>query len=377
MPHKRHILIADDQPSILLVLEEMLEERFEVHAFDDGQGLLDYVHQGGAADLVLTDVVMPGVDGFEVCRQLKADERTRDIPILFLSSLESDNDEAYGLSLGAEDFIHKPFSPPVVLARVSNHLALADAGRQLLRRNEELEQLVAERTREVVRRGEQVINAQDAIITALCTLAEVRDNETGNHILRTQAYVKLLAEAVRSHPDFSPVLDDETIAMITKSAALHDVGKVAIPDAILLKPGKLSPEEWTIMQGHCTYGRDAIAQAIAGVSPDHLPYLHYALEIAYSHHERWDGQGYPQGLRGTEIPISARLMAVADVYDALISKRVYKPAYPHAQVIGILAEERGKQFDPVLVDVFLRVADQFEHVALSYQDGAPRPLGLV
>lgn len=371
MPYKRHILIADDQPSILLVLEEMLEERFEVHAFADGKGLLDYVHQGGAVDLVLTDVVMPLVDGFEVCRQLKADERTRDIPVLFLSSLESDTDEAFGLSLGAEDFIHKPFSLPVVLARVRNHLALADASKQLSRRNDELEQLVAERTREVVRRGEQLISAQDAIITALCSLADVRDNETGNHILRTQAYVRLLAEDLRTQPAFAPQLDEENIAMITKSAALHDVGKVAIPDAILLKPGKLDADERAIMQHHCAYGRDTIARAIGGMAADSGSYLHYAEEIAYSHHERWDGTGYPQGLQGTAIPLSARLMAIADVYDALISRRVYKPAFPHPQVVGIIAEERGKQFDPDMVDAFLRVADQFENIALSYLDTDP------
>lgn len=366
MPYKRHILIADDQPSILLVLEEMLEERFEVHSFTDGQGLLDYVRQGGAVDLVLTDVMMPGVDGFEVCRQLKADEHTRDIPILFLSSLESDNDEAFGLSLGAEDFIHKPFSPPVVLARVRNHLALADAGKQLLRRNEQLEELVAERTREVVRRGEQVINAQDAMITALCTLAEVRDNETGNHILRTQAYVRVLAQAMREHPAYSAQLDDEMITMISKSAALHDIGKVAIPDAILLKPGRLDAGERAIMQTHCAHGRDAIA--VACQNADGSSYLRYAVDIAYSHHERWDGQGYPEGMRGAAIPLAARLMAIADVYDALISKRVYKPAFPHHEVVGIIAAERGQQFDPDMVDAFLRVAGQFEEIALSHRD---------
>lgn len=371
MPYKRHVLIADDQAPILLILEEMLEEQFQVHSFHDGQGLLDYVRQGGAVDLVLTDVVMPGVDGFEVCRQLKADSRTRDIPILFLSSLESDTDEAFGLSLGAEDFIHKPFSPPVVLARVRNHLALADANRQLLRRNEELEQLVEERTREVVRRGEQLIDAQDATITALCTLAEVRDNETGNHILRTQRYVQALAEALREHPRFSSALDNETIPLIAKSAALHDVGKVAIPDAILLKPGKLDAQEWEIMQRHCEYGRNAIARAVAGLGSDNRSYLHYAIQIAYSHHERWNGKGYPEGLNGDAIPVAARLMAIADVYDALISKRVYKEAFPHQQAVDMIAAERGSHFDPDMVDAFLRITAQFEEITFSYRDAPP------
>lgn len=367
---KSTILIADDQPNILLVLEDLLDEQYEVHAFDDGKPLLAYLWEGGKADLILTDVVMPGIDGFEVCREVKADPGTRDIPLLFLSGLDSDTDEAHGLSLGAEDFIHKPFSPPVVLARVRNHLDLAEARRELRLRNVELEKIVEERTREIVRRGEQLIASHEATITALCNLAEVRDKETGNHILRTQRYVGLLAEALKDHPRFRDSLTEENRIMIYKSAPLHDVGKVAIPDDILLKPGKLSPEEWEVMKRHCEYGCSALAKAAGTLSEGGDAYLRVAADIACSHHERWDGKGYPEGLAGEDIPVSARLMAVADVYDALISRRVYKPAFAHEHAVGMIAAERGRQFDPDIVDAFLKLSAAFEDIARQYRDAA-------
>lgn len=364
------LLIADDQPATLLVLEEMLEDQFQLRLFNDGEGLLNYVRGGGHFDLVISDVMMPKVSGFEVCREIKANPATADVPVLFLSSLDSDNDEQQGLSLGAGDFIHKPFSPPSVLARVRNHLALASATRQLQQRNQELEALVVERTREVLRKGEEIISAQGATITALCSLAELRDNETGNHILRTQHYVKTLAEALQDHPRFCEQLNPDNINSLFKSAPLHDVGKVAIPDRILLKPGKLDAEEWEIMKRHCEYGRNAITKGASSMPGGiEASYLKYAAEVAYCHHERWDGTGYPQGLVGDAIPLSARLMAVADVYDALISKRVYKPAFSHAQALEMILDGRGSHFDPDITDAFARVSNQFADIARSYQDG--------
>lgn len=363
------LLIADDQAPTLLVLEEMLEDSFQVHLFSDGQALMDYVDQGHPFDLIISDVMMPRLGGFEVCRRIKANPATADIPVLFLSSLESDNDERCGLELGAGDFIHKPFSPPSVLARIRNHLALASATRQLQQRNQELEQLVAERTREIVRKGEEIIGAQEATITALCSLAELRDNETGNHILRTQYYVKTLAETLQDHPRFSQDLSPDNIASLFKSAPLHDIGKVAISDHILLKPGKLDAEEWVIMKKHCVFGRDAIARGAA-----HIPggiegsYLKYAAEVAYCHHERWDGSGYPLGLKGDAIPLSARLMALADVYDALITKRVYKPAFTHEEACTLIMEAKGSHFDPDIADAFARQSERFAQIANSYRD---------
>jgi putative two-component system response regulator len=365
------ILIVDDEPSNLLILKDFLAKHYSVHALANGRQALEYLKSAGTVDLILMDVVMPEMDGFEACRRIKAEPLLKHIPLLFLTSLESAADEELGLSLGAEDFIHKPFSPSVVLARVKNHLELARARRRLRNRNVELEYLVEERTRDLLHEKQQVIAAQDAIITALCTLSEMRDNETGNHIFRTQNYVQALAERLRNHPRFAAELNDEIINLLFKSAPLHDVGKVAIPDAILLKPGKLTADEWLIMKCHAEYGRNAIAQAENDIG-ESASFLRYAREIAYGHHEKWDGSGYPQGLAGDAIPLSARLMAVADVYDALISKRVYKPAYSHEQAVTMIAEGRGSHFDPDVVDAVLAIAEQFNEIAGSFSDASDK-----
>ncbi|MDD5295704.1 MAG: response regulator [Rhodocyclaceae bacterium] len=362
------IVIADDQPENLFILEELLHDSYRVQALDDGRQVLAFMQAGNRPDLLLLDVVMPGADGFEVCRRVKADPATRDIPVIFITSLESDTDEEYGLSLGAEDFVHKPFSPAVVMARVRNHLALAHANRELRGKNEDLERLVEERTREIVRRGQQIIAAQGATIGAFCALAEVRDGETGNHIRRTQHYMGILADKLRTHPRFSSFLDEETIQLMFKCAPLHDIGKVAIPDSILQKPGRFTPEEWAIMQRHAQYGRDAIARAADELHGEEGAFLRHAMEIASGHHERWDGSGYPLGLAGEAIPISARLMAVADVYDALISRRVYKRPFSHEEAVAMIAAGRASHFDPDIVDAFLEVQEVFHAIASRYSD---------
>ena len=369
------LVIADDQPDNLLILEDLLGAHYTVHAFGSGQAVLDHIAGGGGADLVLLDVMMPGLDGFEVCRRLKASPATFHIPVIFLTSLDNTTDEAYGLSLGAEDFIPKPPSAPVVLARVSTHLRLSQTTELLRQHNEDLEVLVADRTRELRRQTEellrhkqQVIAAQDATITAFCALAEARDTETGNHIRRTQLYVGVLAEELRSHPRFQDAIDDETLHLLFKSAPLHDIGKVAIPDAILLKPGRLTPQEWDVMRRHCEYGRDAIAVAAGEFTDASGSFLRFAMDIAYSHHERWDGTGYPEGLEGDAIPVAARVMALADTYDALISKRTYKEPIPHDEAIAIMAAERARQFDPDMVDALLRIGERFRDIAERYGD---------
>lgn len=370
------ILIVDDQPDNLLILEDLLGQHYTVHAACDGEAALTRLADGDRPDLMLLDVVMPGMDGFEVCRRVKAAPGLRDMPVLLLTSLESAADEEYGLSLGADDFIHKPYSPPVVLARVNNHLKLARASRLLRDRNEDLERLVAERTREIlcqseqlVRSKQEVIASQGATITALCSLTEVRDNETGGHIRRTQHYVRVLAERLRDHPRFRHELNDETIDMMFRSAPLHDVGKVAIPDAILLKQGKLTPAEWEIMKRHPTYGRDAIAEAELELGDQGGSFLRFAREIAHCHHEKWDGSGYPQGLAGDDIPVSARLMAAADVYDALMSRRAYKEAYSHQRAMEMIQAERGRHFDPDVVDALQGLAETCRDIAQRYCDG--------
>jgi putative two-component system response regulator len=361
------ILIVDDEPPNQLILEDLLEQQFTVHMAANGRQALDYLKARGPADLILMDIMMPEMDGFEACRQIKNEPDLQDIPVLFLTSLDSVVGEEHGLSLGAEDFIHKPFSPAVVLARVRNHIELARSRKLLRERNAALELQVQERTRALLHETQQVIKAQESTINSLCALAELRDNETGNHIRRTQNYVRTLATRLSQHPSFAAELSEETIALLFKSAPLHDVGKVAIPDAILLKPGKLTDEEWLVMKKHSEYGRDALVQAENDLG-DAVSFLRYAREIAYGHHEKWDGSGYPQGLCGIAIPLSARIMAVADVYDALISKRVYKPAMPHDQAIHIINQGRGTHFDPEIIDVLPDVADDFQVIAMRNSD---------
>lgn len=368
------ILVVDDDAPNRLILEDTLQAHYAVHAVADGAQALAYLAQGGRVDMVLSDVVMPRMDGYELCRRLKANEATRDIPLLFLSMLDSSADETHGLVLGAEDFIHKPISPPVVLARVRNHLELARTRMQLRARAVSLEQLVQERTEELSAQRQQLMRAQTAIISIFCTLAEFRDNETGHHILRTQRYVEALARHLQRHPRFAPELDDDRIALLFRSAPLHDIGKVGIPDCILLKPGALNPDEWQIMRRHAEYGRDAILQAQNSLG-ESGEFLRYAREIAYSHHEKWDGSGYPQGLVADAIPLSARLMAVADVYDALISKRPYKAPFTHAQAMQMIRAGRASHFDPDIVDAWVEIEAQIESIAASHQDVSDAALG--
>jgi putative two-component system response regulator len=257
-------------------------------------------------------------------------------------------------------YITKPISPSVVRARVATHLALKATADYLRDENAFLDAEVARRTREVMA-------IQDVTILAMASLAETRDSDTGNHIRRTQHYVRALAEHLRTHPRFGYFLSDQTIDLLFKSAPLHDIGKVGIPDHILLKPGRFTPEEFAIMQTHTTLGRDAI-QAAEDQLGTPVDFLYLAKEIAYFHQEKWDGSGYPTGAVGESIPISARLMAVADVYDALISRRVYKDGMPHEQAVGILREGRGTHFDPDVLDAFLVLQNEFRAIAARFAD---------
>ncbi|MFT3848785.1 MAG: response regulator [Propionivibrio sp.] len=369
------VIAVDDQPDNLLILEDYLGRDYGVTTFGRGQQLIDYFTAGGSADLILLDIIMPMPDGYTLCRWLKSGPLTRDIPVMFLTSLESSTDEAFALSIGAEDFIHKPLSRAVVLARVRNHLLLAQARKSLQDQNRTLERLIEERTRkiqeqadELARRSEQIIAAQSATISAFCSLVEARDNETGNHILRTQHYMLALCEIMRLSPNHALELSDENITQIFKSAPLHDIGKVAIPDHILLKPGKLDPDEWEIMKKHAEFGAAAIAAAQGELGNTDTSFLDYARVIALTHHERWDGSGYPRGLAGSDIPLAGRMMAVADVYDALISRRVYKPAFTHDAAMAILAHERGRHFDPEIIDRLQTVSGRFADIARRFAD---------
>jgi putative two-component system response regulator len=357
----RHtVLIVDDTAENLTVMNALLKDEYRTRIANNGERALKLAIADPPPDLVLLDIMMPGMDGYEVCRRLKADVKTRDIPVIFLTAKAEIEDEQTGFDAGAVDYITKPISPPIVLARVKTQLALKAAADFLRDKNAYLESEVDKRTREV-----QVI--QDVTIMAMASLAETRDNETGNHIRRTQNYVRELAAKLTTHPKFSRYLDKSTLDMLYKSAPLHDIGKVGIPDAILLKPGKLTPEEFEIMKTHTTLGRDAIAVAEKLIDAPST-FLRLAREIAHYHQEKWDGSGYPEGLAGEAIPVSARLMALADVYDALISRRVYKPPFPHGKAVGIIIEGRGKHFDPDMVDAFLDIQETFREIAGRFSD---------
>lgn len=361
LPEKATVLVVDDTPANLSLMTGLLRDIYKVKAAIDGEKALRIAQSDAPPDLILLDIMMPGMDGYEVCRRLQANPVTRDIPIIFLTAKAGIEDEKMGLELGAVDYITKPISPPIVLARVRNHLALKASADFLRNKADFLEAEVARRTAEVMA-------IQDVTIMAMASLAETRDSDTGNHIRRTQHYVKVLAQHLRKHPRFASVLDDDRyIALLFKSAPLHDIGKVGIPDRILLKPGKLTFEEFEVMKTHTTLGRDAIQAA-----EEHLgmkvEFLNLAKEIAYGHQEKWDGSGYPQGAAGEAIPVGARLMAVADVYDALISRRVYKEGMPHDKAAAIIVQGRGQHFDPDIVDAFVAVQDQFIAIAQRFAD---------
>jgi putative two-component system response regulator len=358
--YRQVVLIVDDTPENLQLMNGLLKDRYRTRLANNGERALRAAAQLPLPDLILLDIMMPGMDGYEVCRRLKAEAATARIPVIFLTAKTEVADEQMGFNVGCVDYITKPISPPLVMARVQTQLALKAAADFLHDKNAYLEQEVQRRTREV-----QVI--QDVTIMAMCSLAETRDNETGNHIRRTQSYVRALATKLQADPRFADYFRQNTPEMLYKSAPLHDIGKVGIPDAILLKPGKLTPEEFEVMKTHTTLGRDAILAAENLIGADDT-FLRLAREIAHGHQEKWDGSGYPQGARGEAIPVSARLMAIADVYDALISPRVYKPGLSHEEAVAIVRQGRGTHFDPWMVDAFLEIADEFQRIAEAFVD---------
>ncbi|MFZ4539050.1 HD domain-containing phosphohydrolase [Propionivibrio sp.] len=363
------ILIVDDDPVVAGMLGVTLAAAgYAITETNSGEEALALLNKEALPDMVFLDIEMGnGIDGFEVCRQIKADPATQRIPVIFLTAKNELADEQRGFALGAVDYITKPISALIVLARVRTHLLLKAAADFLHDRNAYLEQEVQRRTEEALRRTEELRISQEVTMVALATLAETRDNETGNHIVRTQHYMRALARHLRHHPRFSAVLDDQFVDRLFKAAPLHDIGKVGIPDRILLKPGRLDTEEFEIMKTHTTLGRDAIETALqrSGVR---VPLLETAMEIALSHQEKWDGSGYPEGLAGDAIPLSARLMAVADVYDALISLRVYKAAMTHEQAAAIIIAGRGQHFDPDITDAFIALQPEFRAIASRFAE---------
>ena len=354
------VLIVDDSPVNLSTISALLKDHYRIKVANNGERGLKIASSDPVPNLILLDIMMDGMDGYEVCQRLKANPQTAGIPVIFLTGKTEVEDEANGLQVGAVDYITKPISPPIVMARIKTHLALKAASDFLINQNRFLETEVAKRTREV-------LAIQDVTINALASLAETRDNETGNHICRTQYYVKALAEHLKSHPRFCNFLTANNIELLLKTAPLHDIGKVGIPDNILLKPGRLSTEEFEVMKSHARLGCESLEKAEKKLGMP-VEFLLFAKEIACFHHEKWDGSGYPNGLVGDAIPVSARLMALADVYDALISKRVYKDGMSHELAAKVLIEVRGQHFDPDVVDAFLALQEEFQVIAARYAD---------
>ncbi|MDR1979795.1 MAG: response regulator [Synergistaceae bacterium] len=349
-----NVLIVDDDPTNLRLLQEILKKEYKIHSAPSGERALLFL-QKQMPDLILLDVEMPGMGGYEVISRLKEDSRWRDIPVIFLTAQEGREKEEHAISLGAVDYILKPISSGVVTARVKLHLELETYKKHL-------EQIVAYKTL-------QLQKAQDSILEILANITAFRDSDTGWHIKRTTLYSQLLVENLlaKNHPDYP--IDKNYADHVTKSAKLHDIGKVAVPDSILLKPAKLSMAEFQLIKLHTTYGAQMIDDAIADLGDD-SSFLHVAREIVISHHEWWNGTGYPGGLVGAAIPISGRIMAIADVYDSLRSHRPYKVPITHEETLAIMKRETGTHFDPYLMDMSSDIFDAFESVAMEYHDDA-------
>jgi putative two-component system response regulator len=366
------ILIVDDEPANLAVLNKILNPEFRIMACKSGEHAMKNALRDPAPDLILLDVMMPEMDGYEVLRRLRQDDKTRDIPVIFVTALDGSVDEERGLKLGAVDYITKPVKPAIVFARVNAHLEIKHARDRLKNQNIWLEA-------EVTRRMSDNLLIQDASLCALAQLAETRDSDTGNHILRTQAYVEALANKLQGYPQYAAKLAEPALNRIVKASPLHDIGKVGIPDRILLKPDKLTDDEWAVMKSHTTIGGETIVNAINRASkhsghtkgepqPEALAFLEAARVIAVSHHEKWDGTGYPDGLAGENIPLSARLMALSDVFDALTTPRVYKKAWPMDRAVQTIMEEKGKHFDPDIAEAFYSLRGTFDDIRRRMAD---------
>lgn len=353
-----NILIVDDTEMNIDILVGALGDDYELSVAMDGEAALEMI-EIELPDLILLDIMMPGLSGYEVCEKLKKNPTAKEIPIIFLTAMTDIESKTKGFEAGAVDYITKPFEILEVKARVQTHLYITTAKKELALQNEILEQRVIERT-------EELCLTQEITIEALASLAEYRDPDTGGHIYRTKNYVKILAEKLSSFEKYKNILNEEVIKVFYNSAPLHDIGKIGIRDEILLKPGKLTVKEFEEMKKHTLIGYNALR--IASLKLGENSFLKHAMEISKSHQEKWNGTGYPDGLSGDDIPIAGRIMAIADVYDALISKRIYKPPFTHRQAVAIIKEGRGIHFDPLMVDAFEDVNEEFRQIAIKYAD---------
>ena len=355
-PNAPTILLVDDQEINVDILEEILKEHYHVLKAFNGKQALEVLRNAKVLPrLILLDVQMPEMTGRELFEILKTDDVLKNIQVIFITA--EDDSEGELLNAGAVDFIRKPFSPEAVKLRVKNQIALKDY-------SDSLEDQVAEKTAEVIKKTEEAKETLDNALQGLANVIEHRDLESGQHVKRTQLYVEtLINHLIESKSKYAADLVKMEPDIIVKSMALHDVGKIAIPDRILLKPGRLDPEEYEIMKTHTTRGREIIGE-IGDV--DTSLYLKHCEDICYGHHERWDGKGYPQGLKGESIPLTARIASLADVYDALVCARVYKAAMPYTEAVKIIVDGRGTQFDPIATDALVEIQEEFRKIAQQY-----------
>jgi len=348
------ILIVDDIEINRLILREILQDDYRIVEAESGSEAFELLYEEKLSPtVVLLDIMMPDIDGFQVLERIKGSTDTSHIPVLFITAADSEDTESRGLKEGAADYITKPFNHDVVRARVDNHINLA-------RYRHKLEQLVAKKAAEVTKTYEQTLEI-------LATIIEYRNLESGAHIRRTTLLTEIIVAKMLNMERFRPLLLAQNVLSLVKASALHDIGKIGISDSILLKPGKLTPDEFEVIKTHTSIGSQII-DSIAASLPDNDMYLKYAYDICHYHHERWDGTGYPCGLKGEEVPISARIISVVDVYDALVSPRCYKGAYPHDVSLEIITEGRGTQFDPDIVDILPELSTLFKGVGERHRD---------
>jgi putative two-component system response regulator len=349
---------VDDNAANLVTGKNVLKEEYDVYTLASGEKLFSLL-QKITPDLILLDIEMPGMNGYEVIHTLKTGPATADIPVIFLTSWSDPGSEIDGLTLGAVDYISKPFSPPLLLKRIENHLIMSSQKKALQNFNDNLIRKVKETTI-------QVLELQNAILNTVAELVEFRDSTTGGHIERTQRYLQILVEKLLKEKVYSEEVSSWNLEFLVPSAQLHDVGKIGISDTILNKPGKLTPEEFEIMKKHAIIGEEAI-DSIMKLSKKN-DFLHHAKIFAGTHHEKWNGTGYPRGLKGATIPLQGRIMAIADVYDALIAKRPYKEPLSAAESKEIILQGAGSHFDPALVELFQDIAAEFEIIATKSND---------
>jgi putative two-component system response regulator len=349
MPEKNTVLVVDDVYTNVVILEEILKDDYSIITAFNGKEALDKLRDADSLPkILLLDIVMPQMDGRELFEILKADKAFKRIPVIFITA-ENDS-ESELLEAGAVDFINKPFKPDIVKLRVRNQIALKNY-------SDNLEQMVEEKTAEATKTLESALQG-------LANVIEHRDLESGEHVKRTQLFVRALTDyLIESNSVYAEQLKKFQPDIIMKSMALHDVGKIAIPDRILLKPGKLDPDEYEIMKTHTTRGKEIIGE-LGDVNSS--LYLKHCEDICYSHHERWDGKGYPRGLKEEQIPLTARLASLADVYDALVCARVYKAAMPYDEALEIIKAGRGTQFDPIVTDAVVQIKDKFQEISMKY-----------